>query len=152
MAKIKKWEIENLSGEKTLCEGANIILGNRIDYLLAAIKTFFEEETVENLHAIRIALRRVRYNMELFPYCFDRKKFLIFYKRIVSLQGISGNVRDLDVLTENITSLKNEKVRITKTVFTKVEEKRIGLKDTLKLELMKFIHSKALSNFQKLVQ
>jgi len=152
MAKIKKWEIENLSGEKTLCEGANIILGNRIDYLLAAIKTFFEEETVENLHAIRIALRRVRYNMELFPYCFDRKKFLIFYKRIVSLQGISGNVRDLDVLTENITSLKNEKVRITKTVFTKVEEKRIGLKDTLKLELMKFIHSKSLSNFQKMVQ
>ena len=152
MAKIRKWEIENLSVEKTLCEGANIVLGNRIDFLLSAIKKFFEDETVKNLHSVRIALRRVRYNMELFPNCFDKKKFLIFYKRIVSLQDLSGSVRDLDVFIENITSLKEEKVKVPKAVFTKVAEKRASLNDSLKLELMKFIHSKALSNFQKMIQ
>jgi CHAD domain-containing protein len=152
MSKIKKWEIENLSRDLTLCEGANIILSSRIGSLLDSIKKFFEEETVKNLHAVRIALRRVRYNMELFPYCFDKKKFLIFYKKIVSLQDLSGSVRDLDVLTENMLSLKEEKARVPKAVFTKVAEKRNLLNDKLKLELMKFLHSKALSNFQKMMQ
>ena len=152
MAKIKKWEIDSLSGNKTLREGANIILSSRINSLLDTIKKFFDEETIKNLHAVRIALRRVRYNMELFPYCFDKKKFLIFYKRIVLLQDLSGNVRDLDVLTENITSLQEEKVQVPKAVFIKVAEKRASLNDKLRLELMKFIHSKTLSNFQKMIQ
>jgi CHAD domain-containing protein len=147
----KKWEIEGLDIHKSLCDSAKIILAQRIDHLLAEIKNFFENETVENLHRIRIALRRVRYNMELFKACFDKKKFLIFYKRVEFLQDISGKVRDLDVLTQNMLAIREEKVRITKAVFKKIEEMREDIKENFKLELMKFIHSKVLSNFQKLL-
>jgi len=80
-----------------------------------------------------------------------KKKFLIFYKRVEFLQDISGNVRDLDVLSQNILAIKEEKIRITKSVINKIGEKRENLKENFKLELMKFIHSKALSNFQKLL-
>ena len=147
----KKWEIEVIDTHKTLCDSAKVFLAQRVDYLLAEIQNFFENETVENLHRIRIALRRVRYNMELFKACFDKKKFLIFYKRVEFLQDISGNVRDLDVLSQNILAIKEEKIRITKSVINKIGEKRENLKENFKLELMKFIHSKALSNFQKLL-
>ena len=147
----KKWEIEGIDIHKTLCDSAKVILAQRVDYLLAEIQNFFENETVENLHRIRIALRRVRYNMELFKACFDKKKFLIFYKRVEFLQDISGNVRDLDVLSQNMLAIKEEKIRITKSVINKIGEKRENLKENFKLELMKFIHSKALSNFQKLL-
>ena len=147
----KKWEIVGIDIQKTLCDSAKVILAQRVDYLLAEIQNFFENETDENLHRIRIALRRVRYNMELFKACFDKKKFLIFYKRVEFLQDISGNVRDLDVLSQNILAIKEEKIRITKSVINKIGEKRENLKENFKLELMKFIHSKALSNFQKLL-
>jgi CHAD domain-containing protein len=147
----KKWEITGLNNHKSFCESAVIIMSQRIDHLLFVIRKFFEDESVENLHNIRIALRRVRYNMELFINCFDKKKFLIFYSKIETLQDLSGLVRDLDVLTENMNSIKKENVRVTKKVFEKVAEKKENLKENLKLELMKFIHSKALSNFQKLL-
>lgn len=147
----KKWEIKGLDARKTLCESAKVILAERINYLLAEVGNFFNEETVENLHKTRIALRRVRYNMELFKACFDKKKFLIFYKRIEFLQDISGKVRDLDVLKQNMIAIKEEKIKVTKAVFKKIGEKKENLKENFKLELMKFIHSKALSNFQKLL-
>jgi CHAD domain-containing protein len=147
----KKWEIEGLDTHKTLCESAKVILAERINNLLTEIGDFFKEESVENLHKTRIALRRVRYNMELFKACFDKKKFLIFYKRVEFLQDISGKVRDLDVLTQNMLAIKEEKIKVTKAVFKKIGEKRENLKENFKLELMKFIHSKGLSNFQKLL-
>jgi CHAD domain-containing protein len=89
--------------------------------------------------------------MELFTSCFDKKKFLIFFKKIEFLQDISGKVRDLDVLTQNMNSLKEENIRITRLAFKRIREQKGNLKEDLKLELMKFIHSKALSNFQKLL-
>lgn len=147
----KKWEITGLNNNKRLDESAKIILTQRIDFLLNAVRNFFENESVENLHDVRIALRRVRYNMELFITCFDNKKFLVFYKKVEELQDLSGLVRDLDVLNENINTLKNEKIRITNKIFDRVSQKKEVLKENLKLELMKFIHSKALNNFQKML-
>jgi len=147
----KKWEIEELNIHKSFCDSAKIILAQRVNYLLSEIDNFFKDETVENLHKTRIALRRVRYNMELFIDCFDKKKFLIFYKRVEFLQDISGNIRDLDVLNQNILAIKKEKISVTKRLLKKVEEKKENLRENFKLELMKFIHSKALSNFQKLL-
>jgi CHAD domain-containing protein len=147
----KKWEIEGLSNHKLFCDSAKIIMSQRIEHLLSAIRDYFKNETVENLHQVRIALRRVRYNMELFYSCFDKKKFLILYKQVEFLQDFSGKIRDLDILNVNMNSLKEEKIRITKTVFKRIGEERGSLIENLKLELMKFTHSKALNNFQKLL-
>ncbi len=147
-----KWVIKELSSNISFCDSAKVILSNRLDNLLGAINLFFQEENVENLHDVRIALRRLRYNMELFVDCFDSKKFSIFYKRVEHLQDQSGLLRDLDVLKVNINSLiTNGKIKISNKVFKKVEEKRNELKATLKLELMKFTHSKALKNFNSLL-
>jgi CHAD domain-containing protein len=147
-----KWEIKELSNNMSFCDSAKVILSNRLNNLLNAVNLFFREENVENLHDVRIALRRLRYNMELFIECFDNKKFLVFYKRIEHLQDQSGLLRDLDVLKVNINSLiTNEKIKISNKVFKKVDEKRNELKGNLKLELMKFTHSKALKNFNSLL-
>jgi CHAD domain-containing protein len=147
----RKWEIDGLSGQKQFKEAAKIILTGRIAHLITAIRIFFENESVENLHQIRIALRRVRYNMELFICCFDKKKFLIFYKKIEYLQDFSGRIRDLDVLVQNMNSLKEKNIRVTKNIFKAIGEERENLNEILKLELMKFTHSKSLSSFLKLL-
>jgi len=147
----KKWEIEGINLQRSFCDSGRLILDLRIKYLLDAIRKFFENETEENLHDIRIALRRVRYNAELFSSCLDKKKFMVFYKRIEFLQDVSGNVRDLDVFLQNLSLMKEKKIKITNVVFKKIREQRDNLRENLKLELMKFLHSKALNNFSKLL-
>jgi CHAD domain-containing protein len=147
----RKWEIDGLNNHTQFCDAAKIILSGRIEHLLLTIGKFFEDESVENIHQVRIGLRRVRYNMELFISCFDKKKFLIFYKQVEFLQDFSGKIRDLDVLIQNMNSLKEKKIKVTKNIYRAIGEERESLNENLKLELMKFTHSKALSNFQKLL-
>ena len=53
---------------------------------------------------------------------------------------------------ENISSLiSEEQVKVSRSVLTKVEEKRKSLENKLELELMKFLHSKSLKDFNKLL-
>jgi len=152
MSKTKKWEIDGIKKRQGFCNASKIILKARLDHLINKIDDYFKERNVENLHDIRIALRRVRYNMELFIICFDRKIFLRLYSIIENLQDFSGLVRDLDVFKENISSLiSEEQVKISPLVLTKVEEKRKTLENKLELELMKFLHSKSLKDFNKLL-
>lgn len=152
MAKQKKWEINDINKRSRVSSAANLIIRVRLMHLLSTIEKYFQEMDVENLHDVRISLRRVRYNMELFISCYNKKQFFNIYNEIQQLQDFSGAVRDLDVFKENINSLmKNDKVRISKTVFQKVELKRKKMEEDLKLALMKFVHSKRLKNFYKLV-
>ena len=152
MSKTKKWEIDVIKKRQSFCNASKIILKVRLDHLINKIDDYFNERNVENLHDIRIALRRVRYNMELFIICFDRKIFLRFYSIIENLQDSSGLVRDLDVFKENISSLISEEhVKVSLLVLTKIEEKRKTLENKLELELMKFLHSKSLKDFSKLL-
>ena len=152
MSKSKKWEIEGVKKRQSFCNASKIILKARLNHLINTIDNYFKDRNVENLHDIRIALRRVRYNMELFIICFDRKIFLRFYKIIENLQDLSGLVRDLDVFKENISSLiTEERVKVNRSVLVKVEERRKTLENKLELELMKFLHSKSLKDFNKLL-
>lgn len=148
----KKWQIENLDGMLPYCQSANVVLKNRLSQVQDDIKQYFISESVEGLHRIRISLRRLRYSMELFVSCYERKKFMILYKQVTNLQDLSGKVRDLDVMKENVGILINkEKVRVSKKVLLKVNDIKDEFQAQLKLDLMKFMHSKAVKNFEKLL-
>jgi CHAD domain-containing protein len=150
MPKAKNWEIPSLSPKKDLDSSAKIILGNRLNRLLDCINSYFLENNAENLHEIRISLRRVRYPMELFIKCFNRKKYLDFYKLLSQTQDLSGSVRDLDVLEQNLINFfKDDKSSLVK--FNKIINNKNELQSILKLELMKLIHSKELKEFKKLI-
>jgi len=146
----RKWEIEKLKDSKQLKKSANLILKNRIESLLSYTEKYFKDHTVENLHDVRIALRRVRYSMELFIVCYDKKVFLKFYNKIQLLQDISGAVRDVDVSTENLNSLIEENhIKIESGILNKTSEKKNLLEEKFKLELMKFTLSKIFKDFLK---
>lgn len=146
-----KWEIEKLKDSKQFKKSANIILRNRIESLLDFTDNYFQDFSVENLHDVRIALRRVRYSMELFIVCYDKKIFSKFYNKVQLLQDISGSVRDVDISLVNINSLVVEKsINIEQDIISKAKEKKISLEEIFKLELMKFTLSKVLKDFLKL--
>lgn len=150
MAK-KKWKIEKLRYSKHLLKIANLILKNRLDNLLFFIDEYFNIKEIEPLHDVRIALRRVRYNMELFLVCYEKKLFMRLYNKIEKLQDLSGSVRDLDVFLENINSLKNEKVPVSTELEIKIKEKRNLLQHEFEEELQKFTKSRTLKSFYKII-
>ena len=152
MTKIKTWEIKELSRKENLVSSAKIILQNRLENLLKSIASYFNEINEENLHKLRIALRRLRYPMEVFIKCFNRKKYLSIYKIISSLQESSGFVRDLDVLKQNLeTYNKTDNSKFEEIDLNKIIVMKGQLQSKFKLELMKFIHSKELKEFKKII-
>lgn len=152
MSKTKPWEISILSCKQDLTSSAKIILRQRLESLLTSINSYFTEISMENLHQVRISLRRLRYPMELFLKCFNRKKYLSFYKIISSLQDSSGEVRDLDILKQNLNSYCKKNIAKSEDMnFIKIDIKKSQLQSNLKLELMKFIHGKELKDFKKLI-
>lgn len=148
MAKRKNWEIKGLKKKTYVCDAAKLVMSQRISLLADKMNEYFTAESDESLHQVRIAIRRIRYNLELFTDCFDKKLFKNFYNDINALQDITGQLRDLDVLKLNLNSLFKEKgTHLPDTVFLKVEKKKEALRSKVNLELMKFKHSKVLKEF-----
>lgn len=147
----KKWKVEKLRYSKHLLKIANTILLNRFDNLLFYIDEYFKTKEIEPLHDVRIALRRVRYNMELFLVCYEKKLFMRLYYKIEKLQDLSGSVRDLDVFLENINLLKKDNVEVSDTLEYKIKEKRHNLQEEFEKELKKFVKSRTLKSFYKII-
>jgi CHAD domain-containing protein len=152
MANWKKLKIKGLNKKSSLEDAAKLVLNYRINILSESVKKYFADESEENLHSVRISIRRVRYNMEIFSVCFDKKKFMIFYDLIENLQDLTGSVRDIDVLLQNMNSLiSGEKLKVSKRVLEKFTQKRLHLKEDLTLSLMNYIHGEELQNFLKMI-
>lgn len=151
MAKKIKWQIEELHYSKQLKKTASIILQNRIDSFTSASAKYIGGKTTENLHNVRIALRRVRYSMELFLTCYNKKEFMRFYNKIQKLQDLSGSVRDIDITIANINSLvKENSLNIEENIFIeKIEKKKMNTEDIFESELKKFVESKIFKSFYK---
>jgi len=131
-----KWKIKGLNGKSSFRKTAFIILRERINNLNRLITLFLKNETIESLHNVRISLRRVRYNMELFYGLFDRKKFLKLYNMIENLQDKTGTVRDIHVLKQNILLFRHEdEIIIPDKMNVRIEEKEKLLNDKLRSEL-----------------
>ncbi|MDR3610805.1 MAG: CHAD domain-containing protein [Ignavibacteriaceae bacterium] len=148
-----KWRIKKLNSKISFKKATCIILNERSANLIRLIKKYLKSNTAENLHNVRISLRRLRYNMELFYDLYDRKKFLKLYIAIEKLQDTTGNVRDNYILKQNILLFgKEEQFSFLESLYVKIEEKENLLIDDLKHELSSFILSAELKNFMKIIK
>jgi CHAD domain-containing protein len=100
-----KWRIRGLTKKTTLQKAAAVVIRYRIRQLVRYIDIFLKENSVENLHQVRIAIRRLRYGMELFIDCFEDRRFMQLYNRVEVLQDITGDMRDNHILQEKFELL-----------------------------------------------
>ena len=122
MQKKKKNKTTGLSNKTVLTDASKFVMDVKLLNLNSSINKFFKNDSVDNLHSIRIALRRVRYSLEIFAICLNKKKYQALYKKLERLQDLSGSARDLDVLTLNMNKLKEqEKIPISKKIFVYVQ-------------------------------
>lgn len=149
MKKKFKWEIDGLDKNVSLISAAKKSLSARLTTLLDSIKIYFDEPSEENLHQVRISLRRVRYNLELFYSCFDERIFDKFYKGIVKLQDLTGDVRDIDIMKRNLLQDIDFSYANLKKIINKFESKRNVLLEKMNITLFRFTFSKTLKEFLK---
>lgn len=152
MAKTKKWEIKKLQKKHSLKKTSQIVLKNRLNAVTKSVIKYLADKSVENLHSMRIAIRRLRYGLEIFLVCFERKNYLVFYDLIVGLQDQSGLVRDLDILLENINRLKTEGgVKNLTDMEKEIINKKEILAKELEIKLRRFLENEIVKDFKILL-
>jgi CHAD domain-containing protein len=148
-----KWKIKGIGGKKSFRKSAQIILNERIGNLNKAIKLYLKNLSAENLHSVRISIRRLRYCMELFYNLFDKKVFLSLYDMIEKLQDKTGEVRDIFILKQNLILFgREDQISIPETMKSRIEEKERTLSVDLKNELYNYVYSAELKHIIKLIK
>ncbi|MCX6150182.1 MAG: CHAD domain-containing protein [Ignavibacteriales bacterium] len=141
-------KIKGLSKNKSFVESAFIILKFRFNVIRKKTKEYLNADTVENLHNLRIAIRRLRYSMENFEICYRKKDFTKMIEFMRYLQDLIGEGRDLDVLEEKIKHLSEEnEIEVPEALYQSIEKRKVDSTHNIKLMLMKFLKDKEIKGF-----
>ena len=113
-----------ISGVKPLCryrENARIILPQRVEEVYTWEPFIRDAARPEELHNMRISIKRLRYTMETFRVVYqfpiecseegtttDDKRFAEFLAVIVDLQEILGDIHDCDVVLQVLTDYTHQ--------------------------------------------
>lgn len=126
------------------------IMKYKLKIVRKTIKKYLENDSVDNLHTMRIAIRRMRYSLEVFYGCFESKLFENVYNYLQYLQDVVGELRDLDVFEEKLQRLaSNEGVVIPENLYKNIILEKETIRQTIKRELIKFTSDKQVNQFLK---
>ncbi len=141
-------KIKGLSVNISFQQSAEIILKYRFNSIRKKSREYLQSDTIENLHDLRIAIRRLRYTLENYEVCYNKKEHYQVVEYLRFLQDLIGEGRDLDVLEEKIKSLSKENnFEIPGSMYENIETQKEGVKHNIKLELMKFLKDKKVKSF-----
>ncbi|MBU0558899.1 MAG: CHAD domain-containing protein [Bacteroidetes bacterium] len=147
----KKLGITGLAKSHQYCEGAKIVLKAKIDSIFQLIDKFILEDSDENLHDLRISIRRLRYVLEVFSVCYGEKLLTEVLEFSKYLQDLIGEGRDLDVMAEKVRELAAEiGADIPLNLFEKFRNDGISVRKRIKMDLIRFKGHKLIIRLQKM--
>jgi CHAD domain-containing protein len=103
----KAREVEGIRCDDPFASVAARVVRVRADELLEHSEGVQDIETIENLHAMRVASRRLRATMEVFAPCFPRKRFRKALKEVKAIADALGERRDRDVSIRNLRHVES---------------------------------------------
>jgi CHAD domain-containing protein len=89
--------VKGLQCDDPFASVAARVVSVRADELLEHSQGVQDIGTIENLHAMRVASRRLRATMEVFAPCFPRKRYRKALKEVKAIADALGERRDCDV-------------------------------------------------------
>lgn len=98
----KPSEIRGLSPNDPVVAAAAKIVWTRFEDMWALRTGVLNDLNVEGIHDMRVASRRLRTAMQTFRPCFPGKRYRAHYRRIREVADLLGEVRDRDVLLEEL--------------------------------------------------
>lgn len=106
MAKPQK--ITGLNPKHSFRENARTILPQKVEEVYTWEQFIRDPERREELHNMRISIKRLRYTMEFFAINYD-KHFTDLIETIIDLQDVLGDVHDNDVVLKVLTEYKENR-------------------------------------------
>ncbi len=141
-------KIKGLSNNLTFRQSAETILKFRYNEVRKESGEYLHTDTIENLHDLRISFRRLRYSLENYELCFNRKEHKLTLDYLKFMQDLIGEGRDLDVLEEKIKLLlKENNLELPDSFFVNITSQKEEIKHKIKLQLMKFLNDKKIKCF-----
>ncbi len=143
-----KYRIDDLEKNMKFCKAGKVILSEKLKFLKKLIEKYLDDDSVRNLHKMRIAIRRFRYVLEVFAPCYKPKLFNYVYNKMKFLQDIVGEARDLDVLSEKIRNVAGENgLSVPEKFFEQIQAEKSRVTEIIKEELIKFMDDKYVNKF-----
>lgn len=93
---MKAWPVDNIKPNASLAENARRILAVRIAEFYSYEPVVGNERASDELHALRISAKRLRYTLELFRVVFGSEGEALI-ERVKSIQELLGQLHDHDV-------------------------------------------------------
>lgn len=100
----KAAEVQGLTADDELRDAAVKILWTRFDEMWNFIDDVVKDFDADAVHDMRVASRRLRTAMQTFRPCFPRKTFKEHYERVRGVADALGEVRDRDVILDELQS------------------------------------------------
>lgn len=97
-------EVRGLIAGDTTREAAIKVLWTRFEDMWVQGDGVLKNFDIEAVHDMRVASRRLRTAMQTFRPCFARKAFKVHVTRVKALADLLGEVRDRDVLLDELKS------------------------------------------------
>ncbi|MDQ7816092.1 MAG: CHAD domain-containing protein [Melioribacteraceae bacterium] len=143
----KKFKIPGLNINSKYKTASNFVLNEKLKQIFKEIDKFFDDDSSENLHSLRIAFRRLRYVMEIFQECMNPELFKYIYKLSKKMQDLIGEGRDLDVMEIKVRQMEKEiNKKIPDYFYKRISEDRRIVRQTIKTELINFIIDKDINS------
>ncbi len=164
MAKAHK--IIGVMPQSSYRENAHIILPQKVEEVYTWEPFIWDAARREELHNMRISIKRLRYTMELFRAAYmspktpakeaaatNDKRFNAFLGAIVDLQEILGDVHDCDVVLEVLTDYgtQSEQGTVAPGIARRIARTREIRNADYKTFLEKWEHLSAIGFKQKLL-
>ncbi len=93
----KAWKIKATRKNQSVIFNARRIVSVRLEELYSWDPSIRDSANLEALHGMRISAKRLRYSMELYPFCFGAEyKSLI--TKVEQIQKLLGEIQDCSVL------------------------------------------------------
>lgn len=128
-------EVRGPTANDSARDAAVKILWTRFEDTWAYHEAVLKNFDADAVHDMRVSSRRLRTAMQTFRPCFARKSFKIHADRMKALAGLLGEVRDRDVLLDE---LKGDHERLS-------EDERAGLEGLIdELRSQRKVHREAL--------
>ena len=101
----KKFRIARLKTRESFEDSREVVLAHYLKRVFKFADRYKEQNSADNLHNLRIALRRFRYVFELYAPLVKPGRFSEVYELAVHLQNVLGDRRDVDVMHDRLLSI-----------------------------------------------
>lgn len=108
----KPLTLTGVKPEKAFHINAYIILPQKVEEVYMWENFIRDSERSEELHNMRISIKRLRYSMEFFT-CNYGEQFIKCLNTIIDLQDILGDIHDNDVVIETLINYKTDHKHLT---------------------------------------